>query len=89
MVVFLTDDTKETAKKLEALAAKCVLEHVPLTLVNNPYGPQDYKIADDAEVTILMWKGATVRVNRAYARGGMTEADVKRVVADLPRVMKD
>jgi hypothetical protein len=89
LVVFLTDDPNETAKKLEALAAQCALDHVPLTLVNNPYGPQDYKIADAAEVTILMWKGPTVRVNRAYARGGMTEADVKDVVFDLPKVMKD
>jgi hypothetical protein len=89
LVVFLTDDPKETAQKLEALAAQCVLVDVPLTLVNNPYGPQDYKIADDAEVTILMWKGPTVRVNRAYSRGGMTEADVKDVVSDLPKVMKD
>ena len=56
LVVCLTDDPKETTKKLEALAAQCVFEHVPLTLVNNPYGPQHYKIAEDAEVTILMWK---------------------------------
>jgi hypothetical protein len=89
LVVFLTDDPKETAKKLEALAEHCALEDVTLTLVNNPYGPQDYKIADDAEVTILMWKGPTVRVNRAYTRGGMTEADVTDVVSDLPKVMKD
>jgi hypothetical protein len=89
LVVFLTDDPKETATKLETLAAQCALENVPLTLVNNPYGPQDYKIADDAEVTILMWKGPTVRVNRAYARGAMTEADVKEILLDLPKVLKD
>ena len=89
LVVFLTDNPQDTARKLEALAARCALEHVPLTLVNNPYGPQDYKIAEDAEVTILMWKGPTVRVNRAYARAGMTEADVKDVLHDLPKVLKD
>ncbi len=64
------------------------LEHVPLTLVNNPYGPQDYKIADDADVTILLWKGPTVRFNRVFARGKLTEADVKDVLRDLPRVLK-
>jgi hypothetical protein len=89
LVVFLADDPKETATKLEALAAECSLEHVPLTLANNRHGPQDYKIAEDAEVTILMWRGPTVRVNRAYARGGMTQADVKDVFSDLPKVMKD
>jgi len=58
-------------------------------LVNNPDGPQDYKIADDAEVTILMWKGPTVRVNRAFAQGRITEADVKDVLLDLPKVLKE
>jgi hypothetical protein len=89
LVVFLTDDSKATATKLEALAEHCALEHVPLTLVNNRSGPQDYKIADEAEVTILMWKGPTVRVNRAYPRGGMTEADVKEVLLDLPKILKE
>ena len=63
--------------------------HVPLTMVGNPHGPQVYRIADDAEVTILMWKGPTVRVNRAFSRGEMTEADVKDVLLDLPKVLKE
>jgi hypothetical protein len=57
--------------------------------VNNPYGPQDYKIAEKAEVTILMWKGATVRVNHAYAAGAMTETDVQAVLEDLPKLAKE
>ncbi len=89
LVVFLTDDPKATATKLEALAAQCALQHVPLTLVSNPYGPQDYRIAADAEVTILMWKGPSVRANRAFATGRMTEADAKDVLLDLPKVLKD
>ncbi len=36
-----------------------------------------------------MWKGPTVRVNRAFARGAMTEADVKEVLHDLPKVLKE
>jgi hypothetical protein len=87
LVVFLTDDPDQTVAKLEALAARCALAHVPLTLVNNPYGPQDYKIADAAEVTILLWRGPTVRFSRAFARGKMTEADVKDVFRDLPKVL--
>jgi hypothetical protein len=88
LLVYLTDDPKKTATKLEALAARSALEHVPLTLVNNPYGPQDYKIADDAEVTILMWKGPTVRVNRSFGRGAMSDVDVKAVLHDLPKVLE-
>jgi hypothetical protein len=89
LVVILTDDSKQTATKLKSLAAQCALEHVPLTLVNNPYGPEDYKIAERADVTILMWKGPRVRFNRAFCRGEMTEAEVTKVLLDLPKVLKD
>jgi hypothetical protein len=87
LVVFLTDNPRETARKRDALDARCALEHGPLTLVSNPDGPHDDKIADDAHATIPMWKGPTVRVNRAYTRREMTEANVKDALLDLPKVL--
>jgi hypothetical protein len=89
LVVFLTDDPKEAETSLEALAARSALCHVPLTLARNRHGPQNYRIAVDAEITILLWKGPTVRFNRAFAHGKMTEADVKDVLLDLPTLLKD
>jgi hypothetical protein len=89
LVVLLTEDPEKTAASLEVLAERYALTRVPLTLVSNPYGPQDYRIADAAEVTILMWKGATVRVNRAYGPGEFTDASVKNLLLDLPKVVKD
>jgi hypothetical protein len=89
LLVLLTDDPAKAVAGLESLAAEYHLAHIPLTLVNNPYGPQDYRISDRADVTILMWRGPTVRVNRAYGRGAMTEADVEDILSDLPEVMKD
>ena len=67
LVVFLAPDAKKSAASLETLAGGCSLDHIPLTMANNAHGPEDYRIADAAEVTILMWKGPTVRVNRAVS----------------------
>jgi hypothetical protein len=89
LVVFLADDAKEAETKLEGLAARSALRHVPLTLARNRHGPQNYRIAAGAEVTILLWKGPTVRINRAFGHGKMTEADVKDILLDLPRLLKD
>jgi hypothetical protein len=85
LVVFLTDDPREMEEKLEALAGRLRLTRVPFTLARNRHGPQNYRIAADADVTILMWQGPTVQFNRAFAHGKMTEADVSRVLLTVPR----
>lgn len=86
-VVVLTDDGDKTASTLKTMAADCRLKHVPLTLVESPSGPSSYKIAEDADVTVMFWKGTEVKVNHAYKKGGLTEADVRAIVAELPKIL--
>ena len=88
-VVFLTDDADETASKLKEMAEECGLKNVPLTVVENPAGPPHYKIAQDADVTVMMWRGTQVKANHAYPKGGLTESEVKSIMADLPKILND
>jgi hypothetical protein len=88
-VVVLTDDGDKTADTLKKLAAEAKVKNVPLTLVESPAGPPAYKIAEDADVTVLMWKGSSVKVNHAFAKGQLTEKDVSTIVADLPKILND
>jgi predicted TIM-barrel fold metal-dependent hydrolase len=85
-VVILTDDGEKAADDLRKLARDGSVKHVPLTLHQDPAGPSDYEIAKDADVTVLMWKGHKVKVNRAY-KGELTEADVRDIMADIPKVL--
>jgi hypothetical protein len=87
-VVVLTDDADKTAATLKELAEQCGVKNVPLTLVESPSGPPSYKIARDADVTVMLWRERDVKVNHAYAKGGMTEADVKSIIAELPKILK-
>jgi hypothetical protein len=86
-VVVLTDNAEKTAATLKAMAADTKIENVPLTLVAEPGGPPDYEIARDADVTVMMWTQHTVKVNRAYRKGGLTEAEVARIIAELPKIL--
>jgi hypothetical protein len=86
-VVFLSDDEEKTAKQLKALVAEQGIKHVPLTIGEIPTGPPAYKIAKDADITVMMWKGTKVLVNHAYSKGKMTEADVKTIISELPKVL--
>lgn len=88
-VVVLTDDADTTAAKLNSMATDCRLKNVPLTLIESPAGPPAYKIAKGADVTVMLWKGTSVKANHVYTKGGLTEADVKTILADLPKILKD
>ncbi len=88
-VVVLTGDSAKTSEALKDLARKGDVKNVPLTLVEDPAGPPDYKIARDADVTVMLWKGGKVKFNHAFAKGKLTDADVKSIVADIPKLLAD
>jgi len=87
-VVVLTDDADKTADKLKEMAKDCRLKSVPLTVVESPAGPPAYKIAEDADVTVLMWSGHKVKANHAF-KGELADKDVKAVVDDIPKLLGD
>ncbi len=86
-VVVLTDDADRTADALKKLAKDKGITHVPLTLIESPSGPPAYQVSADAGVTVLMWHGTEVKVNHAYPQGKMTDADVKAVLSDIPKIL--
>jgi hypothetical protein len=86
--VLLSEDTEETAAKLEELASKHDIKNVPLTIFDGEAGPGGYKIAKDADVTVLMWKGQTVKANHAFAPGELNAEKVKTVAADTSTILE-
>lgn len=89
-VVLLSDDPDEDEKKLKALAKKENIKHVPLTVFEGVSGPQAYKVAQDAEVTVMMWTGkqADLKVNHAFRAGELKKASIDKVVADTSVILK-
>lgn len=85
--VILTDKGDETTDELKKLAKDAGIKHVPLTIIQNLDGPGDYELSRDAEVTVLMWIGHKVKVNRAF-KGGLTEDNIRTIVADIPKVLE-
>lgn len=87
-VVLLSDDPDAAEKKLKELAAKHEIKNVPLTVFEGVAGPPNYKVAKDAEVTVLMWAQQTIKVNHAFAKGGLDEKAVKEVVGDTSKILQ-
>jgi predicted TIM-barrel fold metal-dependent hydrolase len=87
-VVIMPKKGGNPAEEIRTLAKDAGIQHVPLTIGESPDGPPDYEIASNADVTVLMWSGHKVKVNRAY-KGELTESDVRAIVADIPKLLSD
>jgi hypothetical protein len=85
-VVLLADDADQGAKDLEKLAKDAGIQNVPLTVFDGTGGPEHYQVAREADVTALMWRNSKVEANHAY-KGELAEADVRKIVADIPKIL--
>ena len=87
-VILLSNDPDADEAKLKTLAEKAGIKHVPLTIFDNIAGPPNYKIAEDAEVTVLHWKERKTVVNHAFAKGKLDKEGVKKVVESTAEILK-
>lgn len=84
-VVFLSD-SDQLPKKLGELAKKDNLKHIVLS-VDNPSGPPNYKVAKDADVTVVLYTDHTVKANYAFGKGQLKDKDIDKVVADVQKIL--
>jgi hypothetical protein len=85
--VVLLSDEESMEKKLKALAEKEKLDKTVLTL-DNPTGPKSYHIDKSADITVILYKNKTVKVNRTYKKGEFKAEEVDNVLKDLPKILE-
>jgi hypothetical protein len=84
-VVFLSDDEK-LQDQLKILADKQGIKRCVLT-IDNPAGPGPYKVAKDADVTVVFYESRTVKANYAFKKGELDDKAIERIVADIPKIL--
>ena len=87
-IVFLNDD-ESIDKKLKELADKEHLEKISLATLSNKAGPEAYKIAKDADVTVVLYHKNKCEANYAFKKGELTEKDVDKIVEDLTKILPE
>jgi len=85
-VVFLSDK-EDLAKNLKTLAAKNNIKKTVLS-IDNPAGPEDYNVAKDADVTVVLYRNAKVISNFVYRAGQLDNKAIEQIVSDLPKILK-
>lgn len=84
-VVFLSSN-EELGKQLEGIAKKESIKHTVLS-IDNPAGPEEYAVAKDADVTVLLYSDFTVRANHSFRKGQLNEKAISQIVADVAKIV--
>jgi hypothetical protein len=82
--VFLSED-EQLAARLEQTAKKQNLKQLILA-TDAPTGPEGFKVAEQAEVTVVLYRQHTVIANHAFRRGELNDKAIERIIADVPRL---
>jgi hypothetical protein len=84
-VVFLNDEEGLTAQ-LKQIAAKEKINETILS-VDSPTGPPSYKVAKDADVTVVLYTHHTVRANHSFRKGELDAKAIAAVMADIAKIL--
>jgi hypothetical protein len=88
-VVLLTDDPDAAEPRLKELAEKRKIENTPLTVFDGVAGPENYKIDEKADVTVMMWVDGKVKVNRVFEKGKLDKQAIAAIVKDTEKILSD
>lgn len=87
VVVLLSDDDKMEAK-LKEFAEKQGLKKVVLA-IEAPAGPPNYKLAKEAEITVLLYEEKKVKKNFAFEKGKLTDKEADTVIASVKDILPE
>jgi hypothetical protein len=86
-VTFLSDDQLSFDPKVVQWGTKYALRTVPLGVFEDIGGPPSYRLARDADVTVLLFAKQEVRASFAFRQGELTKDNVKKVLKALPGIV--
>lgn len=84
-VVFCSDE-EGLEGKLKELSKAQDLKQIVLTM-DSKSGPPKYKVAADADVTVVLYNKKKVASNFTFKKGEFKDADVDKILADLPKIL--
>jgi hypothetical protein len=81
------NDSESLQAKLKNLADQQKLQKFTLA-IDNPTGPEPYKIAKDADVTVVLYNRSKVIANYTFKKGELNAQSVEKIVAEASKIVK-
>jgi hypothetical protein len=86
-VTILSDNQPAMDKKVVDWGKKHAVRTMPLGVFEDAQGPPSYKLAKDADVTVLLFVKRKVQANFAFRSGELTEEKAAEVMKALPSIL--
>ena len=86
-VVLLSDNPEKSAESLKKAADTAGVKHTPLTTFDGQSGPEGYKIAKDADITVMMWVKGELKINETYKAGKLDKDTVAKLVQETRTIL--
>jgi hypothetical protein len=86
-VVFCSD-AAGLDQQLQSIAQQMQIQSTVLTLYK-PGGPERYRLAPEADVTVLLYSHFTIKANHAFKAGELNGPAMDAIVADLGKMLSD
>jgi hypothetical protein len=86
-VTFLSDNQTGLDPQVVRWAEKHAIGTVPLGVFEDKDGPPSYRLAPDADVTILLFNKRRVAANFAFRAGELTDERASDVLKALPKIL--
>src|SRR5262245_674911 len=86
-VVYLSDSEK-LGEQLKHFAKSAELKQIVLA-IDNPAGPKGYKVAKEADVTVVLYTDHTVKANHAFKKGELKDKDIESIVKDVAKILPE
>ena len=88
-VTFLSEDQPKLDPELVRWSQKHGIKTVPVGVFEDAGGPPSYRIANDADVTVLLFVKRKVVVNFAFRNGELNSDATAVVIKALPRILEN
>ena len=86
VVNFPGEADDETTEKIKKFGEKQRLKKVPLAVTSDG---DKFEINDDAEVSVMIYRGKKVKFNYALGKGGLDQKTVAAIVKDTKKMLKE
>jgi hypothetical protein len=81
-------DAAGLEQQLQSIAQQMQIQKTVLTLYQ-PGGPERYRLAAEADVTVLLYSHFTVKANHAFKADELNDAAMDALLADLGKMLSD
>ena len=85
-ITFLADDQSNLDPKVIAWGQQHAVRNLPLGVFEDVVGPPSYRLAAEADVTVLVFVKQKVVANFAFRAGELNDSKTEEIMKALPRI---